>query len=76
MANAPITTAERPDIDHRMSDKATECNVPDVVVIETTSRDREIESASPRSSGVLRELALARWRGPASVSVPASAEGG
>jgi hypothetical protein len=52
-----------------MSNKATECNIPDVVVIETNSRDREPEFASPRPSGVLRELALARWPCSAGSSV-------
>ena len=55
MANAPKTTAERPDIDYGISDKATEFNPPHVAVVE-----------SPRPSGVLRELALARWRSSAS----------
>ena len=51
------------DIAHVMNDTASERNMPEVAVIETTAREQGLESASPRPGGVLRELALARWRG-------------
>jgi hypothetical protein len=66
MPNAPITILKRPDIE------ATKCNTREVTV---SDREQERELASPRPSGVLRELALARWRGSATQVVPASAEG-
>ena len=65
MPNARITILKRPDIDHVMNDMAPKCNTPEVAVIEGTAREPERELASPRPSGVLRELALARWRGSA-----------
>jgi hypothetical protein len=52
MTNVPMTPSKRPDIDR-----------PEVVVIEATAKEEELESASPAPSGVLKELALARWRG-------------
>ena len=70
MTNAHITSPERPDIDHGMSDMATKCNMPEVAVIETTAREQELKSASPRPSGVLKELALAQWRGSATQMRP------
>jgi hypothetical protein len=63
MTNAPIATSEPPDIDHDINDVATKRNRREVAVIETGAKEQELESASPHSSGVLRELALARWRG-------------
>jgi len=48
-----------------MNDMATKRNAPEVAVIETTAREQELQSASPPPGGVLRELALARWRGSA-----------
>jgi len=54
-----------------MNDMATKRNAPEVAVIETTAREQELESASPpRPGGVLRELALARWRGSATQVSP------
>jgi hypothetical protein len=52
MTNDSITPSNR-------SDMATR----EVPVIEATAGEQESESVSRRSSGVLRELALARWRG-------------
>ena len=58
MPDAPITNLKRPDIE------ATKCNTREVAVIEGTAREQvELESARP--SGVLKELALTRWRGSA-----------
>ena len=65
MPNAPITILKRPDIDHAMSDMAPKCHTPEVAVIEGNGREQELELASSRPSGVLKELALARWRGSA-----------
>ena len=66
MTNLPITTLKRPDIDHAMDGMATKCNTPEIVMIEANARARELALTSPRpSGGVLRELALARWRGSA-----------
>ena len=71
MTIAPIKTPERPDIERGMNDMASKCNVPEVAVIETTAGEQELKSASPPPSGVLRELALARWRGSATqMSLP------
>ena len=58
------------DIAHVMSDMATKRNIPEVAAIETTAREQELEAASPRPGGVLRELALARWRGSATQVSP------
>ena len=66
MPNAPITTPERPDTDHAVNDVATKWNVSEVAAIDTNAGEHELESASPHASGVLRELALARWRGSTS----------
>ena len=63
MPHTPVTTSERPDIDHAVNDMATKCTVSEVAAIETNAGEHELESASPHASGVLRELALARWRG-------------
>jgi len=63
MEDASVTTLKRPRIEHAMNDKATKCNTPEAAVIEATAREQESELASPR--GVLRELALAQWRGSA-----------
>jgi hypothetical protein len=52
MTNIPITPSNRPDI-----------GTPEVAAIKATVKKQELESASSRPSGVLRELALARWRG-------------
>jgi hypothetical protein len=49
MTYVPITPSQRPDID-----------TPELVVIE---KEEELEPASPAPTGVLKELALARWRG-------------
>lgn len=65
MTNAPITILKRPDIDHGMNDMAPKGNTPEVAVIDCTAREQELELAFSRPSGVLRELALARWRGSA-----------
>ncbi len=66
MTNAPITTLKRPDIDHAMNGMATKCDTPELAMIEATTREREVALTSSRpSGGVLRELALARWRGSA-----------
>ena len=65
MPNAPITILKRPNVDHAMSDTAPECNTREVAVIEVSAREPERELSSPRPSGVLRELALAQWRGSA-----------
>ena len=71
MTIAPITTPERPDIERGMNDMSSKCNVPEVAVIETTAGEQEFKSPPPPPSGVLRELALARWRGSATqVSLP------
>ena len=77
MTNAPITTAEQPEIGHPMNDMATKCDMPQVALIETICREQEPALASPRLRGVLRELALARWRGsPAQVSLPSQSDDG
>jgi uncharacterized protein (TIGR02300 family) len=65
MTNAPITILKRPDIDHAMNDMPPKCHTPEVAVIEGTTREQQLELASSRPSGVLKELALARWRGAA-----------
>ena len=65
MPNAPITNLKRPDVDHAMNDMAPKCNTPEVAVIEVSAREPERELSSPRPSGVLKELALTRWRGSA-----------
>ena len=52
MTNASITPSNRYDIGTR-----------EVPVIEATAGKQELESVSRRPSGVLQELALARWRG-------------
>jgi hypothetical protein len=66
-----ITTSERSDIDFVMNDLAINCDTPEVALIATTARARELALASARPSGVLRELALACWRGSATeVSLP------
>ena len=59
MPNARITNLKRPDIE------ATKCNTREVTLIEVSAREPERELSSSRPSGVLRELALARWRGSA-----------
>jgi hypothetical protein len=59
MPNARITNLKRPDIE------ATKGNAREVTLIEVSAREPERELSSPRPSGVLRELALARWRGSA-----------
>jgi hypothetical protein len=58
MPNAPIANPKRPDIE------ATKCNTRGVTLIEVSAREPERELSSP-PSGVLRELALAQWRGSA-----------
>jgi hypothetical protein len=66
-----VPTSERTDIDFVMNDLAITCNTPEMALIATTARARELASASVRPSGVLRELALACWRGSATdVSLP------
>jgi hypothetical protein len=62
MTNAAITILKRPDID-QAKDIAPKCNTPEVAVVEGTAREQELELVSSRPSGVLKELALARWRG-------------
>ena len=44
-------------------DDASKCNAPKVAVVDETARKQELEQAHPPPSGVLRELALAQWRG-------------
>ena len=66
-----IPTPERPDIDFVMNDLASTFNTPEVAAIATTAGAQELASASASPSGVLRELALACWRGSATeVSLP------
>jgi hypothetical protein len=65
MTNAPITILKRPDIDHAMNDMPPKCHTPEVAVIEGTTSEQQLELASSRPSGVLKELALARWHGAA-----------
>ena len=62
MTNAAMTTSDQPDID--LNDAATTCSIPQVVV-KTTAREKVLQSASQGPSRVLRELALAQWRGAA-----------
>jgi hypothetical protein len=57
-----ITNITRPDI-YQANDIAPKCNTPEVAVVEGTAREQELELVSSRSSGVLKELALTRWRG-------------
>jgi hypothetical protein len=52
MTNVSVTPSKRLDIDTH-----------ELVVIDATAKEEELESASPASTGVLKELALARWRG-------------
>jgi hypothetical protein len=52
MTNAPNIPSNR-----------TVIATPEVAVIEVTTKEPKLEPASPRPSGVLRELALACWRG-------------
>jgi len=59
MPNARITNLKRPDIE------ATKCNTREVTLIEVSAREPEREFIVLTSKGVLRELALARWRGSA-----------
>ena len=58
------------DIAHVMNDMAIKRNIPEVAAIETTAKEQELASASPRPGGVLRELALTRWRGSATQVPP------
>ena len=44
-------------------DDASKCNAPKVAVVDEAARRQELEQAHPPPSGVLRELALAQWRG-------------
>jgi hypothetical protein len=64
MPNAPIAILKRPDVDHAMNDTAPKCDTPEIAVIESTARE-QVELVSGRPSGVLKELALTRWRGSA-----------
>ena len=59
MSNAPITNLKRPDIE------ATKCNTRGATLLEVMAREAERELERARPSGVLRELALTRWRGSA-----------
>ena len=52
MTNVPITRSNRPDI-----------GTPEVAVIEATAKEQEHKLAFNYPGGVLKELALARWRG-------------
>ena len=52
MTNVPIIRSNRPDTGR-----------PEVAVIEATAKELELELASTGPGGVLKELALARWRG-------------
>ena len=52
MTNVPITRSKRPDI-----------GTPDVAVVDAAAEQQELELASTGPGGVLKELALARWRG-------------
>ena len=52
MTNALITRSNRQDTGR-----------PEVAVIEATAKEQELELASAGPGGVLKELALARWRG-------------
>ena len=68
MTNAAVAAPDQPDTD--LADIATKSNIPQVPV-KTTTREKELQSASHRPSGVLRELSLAQWRGAtAQVSGP------
>jgi hypothetical protein len=51
------------DIAHVMNDMATKPDIPEGAVTEGTAKEQELESAFTRPGGVLKELALARWRG-------------
>jgi len=63
MTKAPIATPEPPDIDQGMNVMLPKRNLPEVAAIAPAAGERELESAAAPQSGVLRELALARWRG-------------
>ena len=52
MTNVLITRSNRPHI-----------GTPEVAVIEAAAKKQALELASTGSGGVLKELALARWRG-------------
>jgi hypothetical protein len=52
MTNAPNIPSNR-----------TVIATPELAVIQVTTKEPKLEPASPRPSGVLRELALACWRG-------------
>jgi len=59
MPNARITNLKRPDIE------ATKCNTREVTLIEGQCQRTRARIIVLTSKGVLRELALARWRGSA-----------
>ena len=65
MVNARSITPKTPGIDQAMNDTIIKCDTPEVVVVDDPAREQETERASTSPSGVLRELALARWRGSA-----------
>ena len=53
-------------IDHTTKDTTiTKRNALEVAVVDAAAREQELERAYPPPRGVLRELALARWRGSA-----------
>ena len=65
MVNARSTTLATPVIDQAMNETMTKGDTSEVTVVDAAARQQELERASRSQSGVLRELALARWRGSA-----------
>ena len=67
MTNVPITFPKPADIDDGRDDATTKYDALslDVGVVDAADRQQELELKSPHPSGVLGELASARWRSSA-----------
>jgi hypothetical protein len=66
MTNVPSTFPKPAEIDDGRNDVTTKYESRDVAVVDATARRQE----SPHPSGVLGELALARWRSSAIQKCP------